>query len=111
MRLLPAILSALPSPSSGKPYSHPAAVRCAVDASMMTVSVPSASATDSFAAASGRHRNAMSAAAIAFLLAAGSLRSFSGRTMSSSPLREESLLSMRSPVVPSLPSMNIFSTL
>ena len=75
-----------PGSSSAKPYTQPSAVRWAVDASIIRAPEPSARATASTAAASGRHKNTMSASAISRFRSSGSFRfasSISSRSMSS----------------------------
>ncbi len=94
--------------SSGNPYTQPGAVRCAVEVSSTKVSASPSRATASRAAASGRHRNTASAAAIASARRAGSLRSASGRVSRDMSARSVRRAAKRSPVVPELPSMNTF---
>ena len=81
MRLDFLIASRCSFESSAKPYAQPSDVRCAVDASMMTVFAFSTSVTASFAAASGRHKKVTSELLIASLRAATSFLSSSGRRM------------------------------
>ena len=76
--------------------------------SSTTVSGFSIRDTASRAAASGRHRMAMSAVFNARAREAGSLRSFSGRVRSVMSVRDERRSKIRSPVVPALPSIKIF---
>ena len=94
--------------SSGKPYSQPSAVRCAVDVSITTVSGFSTRPTASIAAASGRHKNATSAALSASRRAATSLRTSSASVMTSTSDRDASRSRMRRPVVPADPSIKTF---
>ena len=80
MRLELATFAFCSALSSGKPYAHPSATLCAVEASMMTVSGSVHIATASIAASSGRQRMAASAALRNSARLTGSLRS--------SPVRE-----------------------
>ena len=75
---------------------------------MMRVVSLDASETASRAAASGRQRKTMSASLISALRAAGSLRSAGSMRKSSMSPRGSSRSKIRSPVVPSLPSMYTF---
>ena len=75
------------------------------EASMMRTCSPVASATASRAAASGRHRKVMSDALMRSARAAASLRSAGSMVSSSMSSRPARRSWMRSPVVPSLPSM------
>ena len=72
----------------------------------MRALLPWARATDSLAAASGRHRMAMSASCRHARRASGSFRLSSGRVSMLTSGRSASLSNIRSPVVPSLPSIN-----
>ena len=107
MRFERAMRSRRPA-SSGKPYSHPSAVRCAVEVSMTTVSGLSTMAAASTAAASGRQRNTTSAEFMASRRADGFFLSSSGRTTVSTSRRPARRSRMRRPVVPADPSTNTF---
>ena len=74
----------------------------------MTVSGFSTMETASTAAASGRQRKLMSEEFIACFRAAKSFRTLSSRIISSMSLLSLSRSYILSPVVPALPSMNIF---
>ena len=79
-----------------------------MEVSITAVSGFSIMPTASSAAASGRHRKAMSASFSAALRAAGSLRTASSSVISAMSSRASSRSRMRSPVVPALPSINTF---
>ena len=108
MRRETAIFFSVSADSSGNPYTQPGLVRWAVEVSIITVSSLSTRDTASFAAASGRHRKAISAEFIAAFLAPESFLNSSGRRISSMSFRSSSLSYILKPVVPALPSMNTF---
>ena len=75
---------------------------------MITVSGLVQRETASIAAASGRHRNVTSDALMSFALSTGSLRSSLSILSTSISFLPSNLSKIRSPVVPSLPSINTF---
>ena len=104
MRLAFFNASRWPGASSGMPNTQPGATRCAVLASMTQVLGLVTSATASLAAASGRHKNATSAALSSRARSAASLRLSASIFSSSMSLRAARYSWMRRPVVPSWPS-------
>lgn len=108
MRLELATFAFCSALSSGKPYAHPSATLCAVEASMMTVSGSVHIATASIAASSGRQRMAASAALRNSARLTGSLRSSPVREMISMSSRPASLSRTCRPVVPASPSIKTF---
>ena len=93
------------SNNSGKPYCQPGSVRCAVEASITRVRSFSIRATASWAAASGRHKKAMSQLFSISFLAERSLRCSSFSVSRAISLRPAKRSKIRRPVVPSLPSI------
>ena len=108
MRLLFRTASLCSAHSSGKPYVHPAATRCAVLASMITVFSLVTMATASTAASSGKHRIAASASFRNAARFAASLRSSPVSEMISMSSRFARRSRTCKPVVPASPSMNTF---
>ena len=94
--------------SSGKPYVHPSATRCAVLASMITVVSSVTIATASTAASSGKHRIAASASFKNAALFSAFLRSSPVSEMISMSSRFARRSRTCNPVVPASPSMKTF---